>query len=333
MMSHGNSSEWDDYESDSDDDVPLRTFRLGPPQAKKAAGGFARATAPSKARSAWILYTMDMRAKVMAEDPSMQPKEVLKILGSRWKELPEEDKQVYENKARAERHIEQELQHKLQNKTRELQEKNQELQQKERETKELKKQRDAANVERDAAKKEGDEAKKEVARLRGTGIGRLSAEELQQLRSEQEEGIQRVEKELELREAEDAVAKTNNNLFVCPVSQALMKDPVSAADGYIYERASIEKWIRQQADGRAPRSPSTNLPLQNTRLTPSYTLKSAICQAVDLELGCIARRKRAREGAKGEGDGGESARPASKPRMVKGYLGPGTLEGGADAPG
>jgi len=262
-----------------------------------------------------MLYTMDMRATVMAEDPGMQPEEVLKILGSRWKELSAEDKQVYEHKAQAERQIEQELQHKLQQKMRELQQKNEELQQKARETEELRKQRDAANAERDAAKKEGDEAKKELARFRGTGIGHLSAEELQQLRSAQEEGTQRVEKELEQREAGDAVAATNN-FFVCPVSQALMKDPVNAADGYIYERASIKKWIRrEQAGGRAPRSPSTNLPLENTRLTPSHTLKSAICQALDLEL---ARMKRAREGAEGEGDGGESARPASKPRTVKG---------------
>ena len=54
------------------------------------------------------------------------------------------------------------------------------------------------------------------------------------------------------------------------------------------------------------------MPLANTSLTPNRTLKSAIFEAVDLELG---RRKRAREGAEGEGDGGGSARPASRPRQ------------------
>ena len=138
-------------------------------------------------------------------------------------------------------------------------------------------------------------------------------EELKQLKSDiksaHEEGTRRVEQELERREVEKALEETNKS-FVCPVSQALMKDPVVAADGYTYERASIEEWIRQ-AGGRTPKSPSTNLPLANTSLTPNRTLKSAIFEAVDLELG---RRKRAREGAEGEGDGGGSARPATRPR-------------------
>ena len=196
---------------------------------------------------------------------------------------------------------------------RSLREKEQELQQEKREHQQKTRELQNKTRELDAAKGERDAAKAEVARLRGTGIGCLSVEELKQLKSDiksaHEEGTRRVEQELKRREVEKALEETND-LFVCPVSQALMKDPVVAADGYTYERASIEEWIRQ-AGGRTPKSPSTNLPLANTSLTPSHTFKSAIFEAVDNEL---SKRKRAREGAEGEGDGGGSARPASRPR-------------------
>ncbi|XP_040913076.1 WD repeat, SAM and U-box domain-containing protein 1-like isoform X5 [Toxotes jaculatrix] len=60
--------------------------------------------------------------------------------------------------------------------------------------------------------------------------------------------------------------------FLCPITRELMKDPVIAADGYSYERESIESWIR----GKNKTSPMTNLPLQTTLLTPNRSLKMAI---------------------------------------------------------
>ncbi|XP_023136837.2 WD repeat, SAM and U-box domain-containing protein 1-like isoform X2 [Amphiprion ocellaris] len=60
--------------------------------------------------------------------------------------------------------------------------------------------------------------------------------------------------------------------FLCPISRELMKDPVIAADGYSYERESIESWIR----GKNKTSPMTNLLLQTTLLTPNRSLKMAI---------------------------------------------------------
>uniref|UniRef100_A0A3B4F1W1 WD repeat, SAM and U-box domain-containing protein 1 n=1 Tax=Pundamilia nyererei TaxID=303518 RepID=A0A3B4F1W1_9CICH len=60
--------------------------------------------------------------------------------------------------------------------------------------------------------------------------------------------------------------------FMCPITRELMKDPVIAADGYSYERESIESWIR----GKNKTSPMTNLPLQTTLLTPNRSLKMAI---------------------------------------------------------
>nr|XP_057938183.1 WD repeat, SAM and U-box domain-containing protein 1-like [Doryrhamphus excisus] len=60
--------------------------------------------------------------------------------------------------------------------------------------------------------------------------------------------------------------------FACPITRELMKDPVIAADGFSYERESIESWIR----GKNRSSPMTNLPLQTTLLTPNRALKMAI---------------------------------------------------------
>ena len=98
--------------------------------------------------------------------------------------------------------------------------------------------------------------------------------------------MRRVETELERSVSVKAVEETNNS-FVCPMSRVLMRDPVVAADGDKYQRASIEEQIwPEQAGGRTPRSPSSNLPLTNTSLTPNRTLKRVMFEAVDLEL-CV----------------------------------------------
>ncbi|XP_037542346.1 WD repeat, SAM and U-box domain-containing protein 1-like [Nematolebias whitei] len=60
--------------------------------------------------------------------------------------------------------------------------------------------------------------------------------------------------------------------FLCPITRELMKDPVIAADGYSYERVSIESWIQ----GKNKTSPMTNLPLQTLHLIPNRSLKMAI---------------------------------------------------------
>nr|XP_040058505.1 WD repeat, SAM and U-box domain-containing protein 1-like isoform X5 [Gasterosteus aculeatus aculeatus] len=60
--------------------------------------------------------------------------------------------------------------------------------------------------------------------------------------------------------------------FLCPITRELMKDPVIAADGYSYERESIQSWIK----GKNQTSPMTNLVLQTTLLTPNRSLKMAI---------------------------------------------------------
>lgn len=50
-----------------------------------------------------------------------------------------------------------------------------------------------------------------------------------------------------------------------------MVDPVIAADGYTYERISIEDWLSHKGT-----SPMTNEPLQHLFLIPNRAVRSAI---------------------------------------------------------
>ena len=114
---------------------------------------------------------------------------------------------------------------------------------------------------------ERDAATAEVARLRGTGMGNLSGEELQKLKSviksALEEGMRRLEGEVELPAAK--VVKMTNTSLVCPLSSVLIRDQVQAADGYTYERASDEEWIRREHAGASTQRICTR---HCTNLTP-----------------------------------------------------------------
>ncbi|CAL9008439.1 unnamed protein product [Prunus brigantina] len=63
------------------------------------------------------------------------------------------------------------------------------------------------------------------------------------------------------------------NHFLCPILKDVMQEPCVAADGYTYDRKSIETWIQENE-----KSPMTNLPLPNKNLIPNYTLLSAIME-------------------------------------------------------
>ena len=54
----------------------------------------------------------------------------------------------------------------------------------------------------------------------------------------------------------------------------VMDDPVVAADGFTYERASIQEWL----DRGNERSPMTNKPLAHQQLTPNFVVRSAARQ-------------------------------------------------------
>jgi hypothetical protein len=61
--------------------------------------------------------------------------------------------------------------------------------------------------------------------------------------------------------------------FYCPITMKLMKDPVMASDGYVYERRAIEEWFRTHDT-----SPSTHLKVEDKKLVPCHPIKNAIDQ-------------------------------------------------------
>jgi hypothetical protein len=59
--------------------------------------------------------------------------------------------------------------------------------------------------------------------------------------------------------------------FLCPILMVLMEDPVIGQDGKTYERAAIERALKQD-----PRSPFTREPMRLDSLRPNYAIKTLI---------------------------------------------------------
>lgn len=69
-------------------------------------------------------------------------------------------------------------------------------------------------------------------------------------------------------EEDDEAAPDN---FKCPITRAVMVDPVSLADGHTYEKQAITNWLRMHN-----KSPKTGAVLPDTRVTPNHVLRSVI---------------------------------------------------------
>eukprot|EP00210_Caulerpa_lentillifera_P009480 g9040.t1 len=61
--------------------------------------------------------------------------------------------------------------------------------------------------------------------------------------------------------------------FICPISKSLMKDPVFASDGFIYDRSQITYWLTQRNT-----SPITGKPLKNEDLVPAVHIVKEMVQ-------------------------------------------------------
>ncbi|XP_026231804.1 WD repeat, SAM and U-box domain-containing protein 1-like [Anabas testudineus] len=110
-----------------------------------------------------------------------------------------------------------------------------------------------------------------VNNMDGLELSQLSKETAAELGIESVGLRRRLLRKIEALKAEQSGSEAPDE-FLCPITRELMEDPVIAADGYSYERESIESWIR----GKNKTSPMTNLPLQTTLLTPNRSLKMAI---------------------------------------------------------
>jgi len=74
--------------------------------------------------------------------------------------------------------------------------------------------------------------------------------------------------------------------FVCPITQEVMRDPVTAADGHSYEASAIATWLRS-----SDLSPLTGQRLQHKNLTRSHALRNAIQEH---EQARLARQRKQR---------------------------------------
>lgn len=73
--------------------------------------------------------------------------------------------------------------------------------------------------------------------------------------------------------------------YFCPISHEVMTDPVVAADGFTYERVSVETWFEHHST-----SPMTGVQLQHLSLLPNLTLKALIADAAGDRLPVPAER-------------------------------------------
>lgn len=64
----------------------------------------------------------------------------------------------------------------------------------------------------------------------------------------------------------DAALRNIDDHFKCPITHQRMVDPVRISDGTFYDLAAIRRWLALQRQRRiAPRSPSTNIPMEYMR--------------------------------------------------------------------
>jgi len=54
---------------------------------------------PKRARGAYILYSMDARAQIVAANPDMGPTDIMKTLGAEWRELDDDGKSKWQQLA------------------------------------------------------------------------------------------------------------------------------------------------------------------------------------------------------------------------------------------
>ncbi|CAF3083732.1 unnamed protein product, partial [Rotaria sp. Silwood2] len=62
--------------------------------------------------------------------------------------------------------------------------------------------------------------------------------------------------------------EVNHEDLLCPITHEIYRDPVKAADGFVYERAAITRWILQKGT-----SPFTRQPLKIDELKPDDKLR------------------------------------------------------------
>lgn len=69
-------------------------------------------------------------------------------------------------------------------------------------------------------------------------------------------------------------------IFMCPITHDVLRDPVSTLDGYTYERQAIEEWFRTSS-----KSPVTGQILPTTQLIPNQSVRTLLRTLIDIAEG------------------------------------------------
>jgi GTPase SAR1 family protein len=104
--------------------------------------------------------------------------------------------------------------------------------------------------------------------------------ELREHKKRLHKALEEVSKEL-VRYGDGPPRPEPNADHLCPISRELMREPVTASDGHVYERASIERWIKEKTKGNKTvpvRSPKTGEPLESIKLIPAHMVRSQIIE-------------------------------------------------------
>jgi hypothetical protein len=83
-----------------------------------------------------------------------------------------------------------------------------------------------------------------------------------------------------LRRKAEALVLAKHPDYRCPISLALMRDPVVTDDGQSYERKEIEAWFKKQREANEPFTSPLRAPLKSAQLVANHSLRRAIEAAV-----------------------------------------------------
>jgi hypothetical protein len=90
--------------------------------------------------------------------------------------------------------------------------------------------------------------------------------------------------------------------YLCPISLEPMSDPVTAADGFSYERHNILRWLEEKRT-----SPKTNLELEHRNVVSNVTLKIIVTEFPRREHERLVSRMQSIKDAKSAADRGSRA--------------------------
>lgn len=134
-----------------------------------------------------------------------------------------------------------------------------------------------------------------LARVRQGAASDLMTDELTQLRAALTQYVGDLDDEIVRRPVEENLLAAHPE-WMCSIGHSVMRDPVLAADGHVYERKKLSLWMRRsRREGAAPpgagaaaaraatwKSPMTGLSIADFTLTAKDDLRCGCSRRVQL---------------------------------------------------